>query len=147
MQGSMEEPQRAAPAPALPTSRPEPVDFTEALLSSEKLPLDLQDDIPAGSSQVLLHPACMRSPFHKRSTVPGRAAVCQAPQSLQPSSADRTMPFHWCSNLKSGTVGLPALTFLSATQATGEPGPGGHATDRQQKGEPSACMGACLELP
>ncbi len=53
MQGSMEEPQKVAPAPAAPTSRPEPVDFTEALLSSEKLPLDLQDDIPAGSSQVL----------------------------------------------------------------------------------------------
>ncbi|CAL5222745.1 g5152 [Coccomyxa viridis] len=56
MQGSMEEPQKVAPAPAAPTSRPEPVDFTEALLSSEKLPLDLQDDIPAGSSQATAEP-------------------------------------------------------------------------------------------
>ena len=53
MQGSMEEPQRFAPAPEEPISKPEPVDFSEALLSSEKLPSDLQDDVPAGSSQVL----------------------------------------------------------------------------------------------
>lgn len=53
MQGSMEEPQRAAPAPEAAGSKPEPVDFSEALLSSEKLPLDLQDDAPAGSTQVL----------------------------------------------------------------------------------------------
>ena len=62
MQGSMEVPQKAALAPAAPPSEPEPVDFSEALLSSEKLPLDLQDDVPAGSSQVLLHQPCRRSP-------------------------------------------------------------------------------------
>lgn len=50
MVSSIGEPQKAAPASAEPASQPEPVDFSEALLSSEKLPVDLsQDDAPAGA--------------------------------------------------------------------------------------------------
>ena len=58
----MEEPQRAAPVLEAPASKLDPVDFSEALLSSEKLPLDLQDDVPAGSTQVLACPS-MQSPM------------------------------------------------------------------------------------
>ena len=42
----------AEPATGKQPFRSEPVDFSEALLTSEKLPMDLQDDTPAAASQV-----------------------------------------------------------------------------------------------
>lgn len=52
MQATMQEATKAGDVPGQPSSRPEPVDFSEALLSSEKLPMDLPEDAPAGVSQV-----------------------------------------------------------------------------------------------
>lgn len=54
MQAPLSQPQGTAPALGQLSSAPEPVDFSEALLTSEKLPSDLPDDAPAGVSQVSL---------------------------------------------------------------------------------------------
>ena len=42
----------AEPATGKQPFRSEHMDFSEALLTSEKLPMDLQDDTPAAASQV-----------------------------------------------------------------------------------------------
>ena len=54
MQAPLSQPQGTAPALGQLSSAPEPVDFSEALLTSEKLPSDLPDDAPTGVSQVSL---------------------------------------------------------------------------------------------
>ena len=53
----------AEPASGKQSFRTEPVDFSEALLTSEKLPVDLQDDAPAAASQV--QTSCSLCPMHK----------------------------------------------------------------------------------
>ena len=55
----------AEPAAGKQPFRTEPVDFSEALLTSEKLPMDLQDDTPAAASQVSL--SCALHATHMRS--------------------------------------------------------------------------------
>ena len=143
MQGGMEEPQTAATAAEAPTSVPEPVDFSEALLSSEKLPLDLQDDVPAGSSQVT---PCLsnRNAARFDSSVPCQInfnllpiCSCSAYHGLQDTAA-----LHEHTTLSAVDVSccglLPVLSALLAAQATAEPRPGAHSAEGQQKGEPSS---------
>ena len=143
MQGGMEEPQTAATAAEAPTSVPEPVDFSEALLSSEKLPLDLQDDVPAGSSQVT---PCLsnRNAARFDSSVPCQISFnllpicsCSAYHGLQDTAA-----LHEHTTLSAVDVSccglLPVLSALLAAQATAEPRPGAHSAEGQQKGEPSS---------
>lgn len=57
----------AEPAAGKQPFRSEPVDFSEALLTSEKLPMDLQDDAPAAASQV--SSSCLLHAIHTHSLV------------------------------------------------------------------------------
>ena len=95
----MSQPQGTAPALGQPSAAPEPVDFSEALLTSEKLPSDLPDDAPAGVSQVSLsvrQTCCSHADLEKKTPPAQLQCRCKPSQDMLPQhmpSAAALVPF------------------------------------------------------